>query len=194
MPYCQKCGKEVHESSQYCHYCGNNIAGNTASYTTNKSDNRNISDGDYIAFIGNNADKYIATFKKFNIAGVESFTPTWHWPAFFVSLWWMLYRKMYLWALAAFVISCIPYLGFIGMIVWGITGNYLYYKHVSSKIRALRDINPQGDLSTTLSQIGGVNKWVVAVAIVLTIIGIVVVIMSSLLSMIFLGSKETLYM
>ncbi|MCX8069258.1 MAG: hypothetical protein N2738_02005 [Thermodesulfovibrionales bacterium] len=194
MPYCQKCGRELHESSQYCHYCGINLGGNNTSYTPFHGNGRNISDGDYIAFVGNNADKYIANFKKFKIAGIENFTPTWHWPAFFVGFWWMLYRKMYLWALAAFIVACIPYLGFVGMIAWGVTGNYIYYKHVSSKIKALRDINPHGDLSTTLSQIGGVNKWVVVVAVVLTIIAMIIFLMSIILSMFFLGSKETFYM
>jgi len=192
MPYCQKCGRPLQEGVSYCNYCNLNNTDSSKNYY--QSDFKTISDQDYIAFIGNNAPKYIAKFKKFNITGIENFTPTWHWPAFFVGFWWMLYRKLYLWSLVAFIVSCIPYVGFVGMVVWGVSGNYIYYKHVSSKIKTLRDINTYGDISSTLSQIGGVNKWVVVVAIILTAIGILVILMTSLLSMIFYGSKETYYM
>ena len=51
-------------------------------------------EADLVAFIGDNAHKYISKFKKFNQGGTDSFTFTWHWPAFFFGPVWMWYRKI----------------------------------------------------------------------------------------------------
>jgi len=131
-----------------------------------------VTEKDFIDFIGPNADKYIEKFTKFNVGGVDQFSATWHWPAFFVTLFWMLYRKLYLWALLIFILSFIPIAGFILMIVYGVTGNYLYYKHAKKKIMELKIQQPSSDLSESLQQIGGVNQWVKTLVMVLVIIAI----------------------
>ena len=101
-----------------------------------------LSEEDFAHFIGKNADKYLLKFRKFNIDGVDKFSVTWHWPAFFFGFLWMLYRKLYLWALVAFAISVISILpsefGLLIVIVWGMTGNYIYYKHAKKKILELK--------------------------------------------------------
>ena len=93
-----------------------------------------ITKKEFIDFIGPNADKYIEKFRKFNVTGVDQFSFTWHWPAFFVTFFWMFYRKLYLWALLVFILTYIPIAGLILMIVYGLTGNYLYYRHAKKKI------------------------------------------------------------
>ncbi len=190
MPYCPNCGKEVTEGSRFCSHCGNSItpSGPWGLPPTNSI----VKEEDYIAFIGNNADKYLRKFNAFTVGGIENFALTWHWPAFFFGFWWMLYRKVYSWALLAFLIACIPYVGFAGMIAWGITGNYIYYRHATSKIRALRQMQPSANISVALSQIGGVNQWVVWVAVILTIVGIIMVIIFSIFSALF-ATKGTEY-
>src|SRR5262245_50330322 len=55
---------------------------------------------DYEAAIGPNSGYYLKYFEQFD-AG-ES-TASWHWPAFFVSSWWCLYRKMWLWGILILV-------------------------------------------------------------------------------------------
>ena len=137
MVYCSKCGKEVAEGSSFCSSCGWKV-GNTQDNIQNSAFSSAIRDEDFITFIGKNANAYITKFKKFNISGIDDFHPTWHWPAFFVPFFWLLYRKLYLWALLVFCLSVIPYVGFIVMIVLGITGNYLYYKHAKKRILALK--------------------------------------------------------
>jgi len=131
-----------------------------------------ITKKDFIDFIGPNADKYIEKFSKFNVAGVDNFSLTWHWPAFFVTFFWMLYRKLYLWALLVFILSYIPAVGLVLMIICGLTGNYLYYKHAKQKIMELKIQESSSDLSELLHQIGGVNQWVKTLAIVLVILAI----------------------
>ena len=100
-----------------------------------------ITEKDFIDFIGPNADKYIEKFSKFNVAGVDHFSLTWHWPSFIVAVFWMLYRKLYLWALLVFILSFIPIAGIV----------------------------PSSELSELLQQIGGVNRWVKTLALVLMI-------------------------
>ena len=73
----------------------------------------------------------------------------------------MLYRKIYLWALLAFLIALTP-IGFpLTMIAWGVTGNYLYFLHARKKIL---DHKSQQKISSAtappLNELGGVNRWV----------------------------------
>jgi len=55
---------------------------------------------DYEAAIGPNSGYYLKYFEQFD--GGES-KVSWHWPAFFVSSWWWLYRKMWLWGILTLV-------------------------------------------------------------------------------------------
>ena len=136
-----------------------------------------ITDKEYAAFIGKNADKYLGRFHKFNILGIDNFRPTWHWPAFFLGPFWMFYRKMYLWGLIALLVSLIPYVNFIAWIVTGTVGYYLYYRHVRQKIIELKSASSQGDISTAFSEVGGVHGWLLKVyygLLLIAFIGIIV--------------------
>jgi hypothetical protein len=143
-----------------------------------------VTEEDFAHFIGKKADKYLSKFRKFNVGGVDKFAVTWHWPAFFFGLFWMLYRKLYLWALLAFIldiiISSLPYyFAPLIMIVWGMTGNYIYYKHVKKKILKLKTDQSSFDLSlmaASLRKIGGVNRWVPYTPVIIIIAGICVAI------------------
>ena len=121
-------------------------------------------------FVGKNADYYKSNFRKFNIGGVETFAPTWNWAACLCNFWWMLYRKLYLWALIWFLLTLIPIFGFAFWIAAGISGNYLYYKHAANKIREAKSVQPANQLPAVLSELGGVNQWVITVGIVVTIV------------------------
>ena len=69
----------------------------------------------YKAILGpKNQDYYLRQFAKFDSDGKA--TATWHWPAFLVTFYWFLYRKMWLHALLYF------FLPYLLMIVLGIAG------------------------------------------------------------------------
>jgi len=69
----------------------------------------------YKAIVGpKNQDYYVRQFAKFDSSGKAG--ATWHWPAFFVTFYWFLYRKMWLAALLYFLF---PY---VLMLVLGIAG------------------------------------------------------------------------
>ncbi len=109
-------------------------------------------------------------FKKFNLGGTDVFALTWNWAAFWGGFGWMLYRKMYMWATIAFVLTLIPHLGLIAWIAVGAVANYLYYQHAKSKILEIKTMHPTVDISGYLSQVGGINKWVPIAAIIITIL------------------------
>ena len=95
---------------------------------------REVTEEEVSSFIGENAENYIQKFRRFNVDGVDKFSWTWHWPAFFFGFWWLLYRKLYVWALIAFLLLMIPYWFFLNSFVYGVIANYIYYKQVKKKI------------------------------------------------------------
>ncbi len=125
-----------------------------------------LTDGDYAAFVGKNADKYISKFKKFNRRGTDNFVATWHWPVFFAGFWWMLYRKLYLWALLYFVLLLIPCVDVVACIAFAITSNYIYYKHSKNKLLEIKQAQQSPRMQRDVAvRTGGVNSWVVTVMV-----------------------------
>ena len=85
-------------------------------------DNRlqvSVTEEEFAAFIRGKAQQYLLKFRKFSVGGNDRFAATWHWPAFLVGFWWLLYRKMYLWAFRLLLITdntvckcyCLDHLG-----------------------------------------------------------------------------------
>jgi len=161
---------EITQPSKFCPHCGHPLEIFTNASKTDPQLQVGVHDEDFIAFIGNNAGYYLHEFKKFNIAGRDSFSLTWNWPAFLAGFGWLLYRKMYVWALIAFVSMLIPYLGLVSWIAVGAIANYLYYQHAKRKILEVRELHQSVEISVVLSQIGGVNKWVPIAGTVFTIL------------------------
>lgn len=131
-------------------------------------------------FIGNNAAHYMQRFAKFTTGGAPGFVATWHWPAFLVPWLWFLYRKLYLWSLIAFITGFIPLVNLAGRIAWGLTANFIFYKHVQKKTNRIKEIvrhQPTIPLEQNLRRQGGVNSWVwgVSAAPVLGIIAAIAI-------------------
>lgn len=136
-----------------------------------------ITEKEFESFIGPNSERYLFQFRKFGMPGIDHFSFTWHWPAFFITFLWMLYRKLYLWALILFIIWLIPGFGLVLMIIFGLTGNYIYYRHAKAKIIDLKRQQPAADISASLTIIGGVNKWVKTLVIILAVITLIIIAM-----------------
>jgi len=129
-------------------------------------------DADLQIFIGKNADKYLKRFASFKKGTTDGFAVTWHWPAFFVPFWWLIYRKQYSLAAFAFVVSFIPFAGFLLMPVFGLTANYIYYKYSKKKLLEIRGIPSEMSRAVEIARTGGVNN----VALVLVpLIGVAIV-------------------
>ena len=73
-------------------------------------------------------------------------------------------------------VYCALLLLFLIKIIWGITGNYIYYKYSKKKIIDFKNKQPSlssSEVSRSLGKIGGVNKWVPSCAVILIIISFI---------------------
>lgn len=121
-----------------------------------------VTERDLVNFVGDNADRYLRKFKKFNVDGADKFAWTWHWPAFFFGFWWLLYRKLYAWAVLAFLLVFFPYWLLVSSFVYGAIGNYLYFKHAKNKIIKYKTAKAPVDphkAAIALRRIGGGSGW-----------------------------------
>jgi Tfp pilus assembly protein PilE len=169
MANCTECGGETRAGESFCRQCGARLDAAAASPGAATS----VTENDLTLFVGKNTDKYLGAFHKFTSNGEDSFAATWHWPAFFFSFWWLLYRKMYVWMLVFLLLGCIPFAGLLAMIGFGISANYLYYKHAKKKIAALKvQTSSEADRAAAMARAGGVNN----VAIVLVPLVLVAVV------------------
>ena len=101
--------------------------------------------------------------------GEGGFAFTWHWPAFFFGFWWLLYRKLYVWALVELALWLVPHLALPARFIWGAAANYLYYLQAKRKINVFRNRSAPGLPAITLAEIGGVNRWVWILAVLLAL-------------------------
>jgi Tfp pilus assembly protein PilE len=105
--FCPKCGNSNDDSAKFCSGCGNMLpqAVKDAPPQTEVDGSRNL-DEFHKAIIGpKNQGYYLSHFSRFDSNG--KIGASWHWPAFFVTFYWFLYRKMWLNALIYFLL---PYL------------------------------------------------------------------------------------
>jgi len=141
-----------------------------------------VTEDEFAAFIRAKAQKYLLKFRKFSVDRIDRFSPTWHWPAFLVGFWWLLYRKMYLWAFVYFILLFIPYANVAAWITLAVSGNYFYYRYAKGKILTVKTLQPSGDILKTLSELGGVNKWVPVVGIIVSIAAFFMFVLGLILS------------
>jgi Tfp pilus assembly protein PilE len=172
--FCTQCGNANDGAAKFCLSCGAAMQGVVHDATSMPSPSPAISRSGqsgnaipeeefYSAVIGpKNQDYYLRQFARFDEAGKPGIT--WHWPALFVTFYWLLYRKMWL---NAFLYFVAPYaimipVGFVAAIA-GIPGrgdsilavgnllflgavfllpplyaNALYYRHCRKKIAEVR--------------------------------------------------------
>ncbi len=168
MALCAKCGRKVQGGEVFCRHCGARVLPQQADPSGSVSAGK-LNDEDYALFIGKNSGKYLKKFKEFSRTGEDSFAATWNWPAFFVPFFWLLYRKLYLWALACFIAGLIPYVGFAAMVSFGISANYLYYRHVKKKLLDVKTAQPVSDVhrAAAIARAGGVNSLAIIIPLVM---------------------------
>jgi hypothetical protein len=147
----------------------------------------------FALFISHNSKYYLKEFERFNIDGVDRYRLTWNWAACLFTFIWMASRKMYSWALLVFVITCffagivhpiwlvnyavhifisseVPvleiFLNNLLMVLCGLSGNYIYYRHAKKKILNLvnQELTDSHDIAAYLEKEGGLNPWVVIIA------------------------------
>ncbi len=163
---CPRCG-QTQAKGQECIQCGiifnkleetSGPAGAAADAPSPKSTFQD----DLYAFIDRNQRRYMHKFARFREAG-DDFSMTWNWATFFLGAWWLLYRKLYLWALIVIVVGFVPIVNVLAHIALSICGNYIYYRHARKKIREIRAEDLTGNIEGRLSKAGGVS-WIPPIA------------------------------
>jgi len=94
------------------------------------------------AFVQKNADYYLAKWEAMARSGSKV---SWNWPAFFFGVFWMGYRKMYLYAAIVVVLSLLSDLPKVGplvtLVLWfGVAAfaNYIYGTFTYNKLTELK--------------------------------------------------------
>lgn len=108
--FCPKCGKQNDDAATFCIVCGDPLPLPAQDISKHQAQAGGPANPDayYKAVIGpKNLGYYLDHFTRFDNEGKAG--ATWNWPAFFVTFYWMLYRKMWL---NAFLYFLLPYLFF----------------------------------------------------------------------------------
>jgi len=120
------------------------------------------------AFVGPNADQYQKMIKIIKVSDKSSFSKTlgWIWGAFFFPLAWLMYRK--LWLYAVFVVGIIVLITLfapnesnfayiLGAIV-AAQGKYMYVRHAKSRVQSIAADAPSPEEALKkISSAGGVS-------------------------------------
>lgn len=151
----------------------------------------------YRAVVGpRNQDYYANRFARFDALGTSA--PTWHWPAFFVTFYWLLYRKMWVNALLYFIS---PYVvlflagilaavagdggGAVILVIDGVFlavlftvvpmyANALYYRHCKQVIARTNASSP--NVQRALGELSGKGGTSNIVLIIVAVLGFVFVV------------------
>lgn len=182
--YCDKCGAKSISGSYFCSNCGGEITSGL-----NKSNSELNNTEFYEVFLGqNNQDYYLKHFSNFDKNGKVGVT--WHWPAFFITFYWLLYRKMWLNSFLYFIlpyILALPlaiiaaligdngigialiYMVYLAIIFFlpPMYANALYYKHSKKIIQATKQsTNDRQRQFGVLSAKGGTGSAVLVVVLI----------------------------
>jgi hypothetical protein len=137
--------------------------------------------GDVEAFVGRNAEVYRAKWTKIAEkarASGSAWQVTWHWPAFFAGVFWMVYRRMYGYAgllfllIAAWVVVDLATganssAASIGLqVVVGMFANALYLRRFQDALGEAGRAAGPAERETILRSAGGTSPGAVVVAIV----------------------------
>ncbi len=176
--FCRYCGSLIKKGSTICQSCGNKLdvpsmvnakdeISEGPEYVSNTGTNLNQEDLFRLFVGGKKEDYYLHKWSK----GDRS----WNWAAFFLSIFWLGYRKMYkplfmmftifLMMDIVFILSGIDSTSFnnaIGIVVsitLGAWGNYLYRRHAVKNINLLTENNMSHEELQRVIELRGGSSW-----------------------------------
>jgi len=179
--FCAYCGKDIGDKDMFCNNCGKPTVyySSTHSATATAQQREN---GEYqrstVGFetqpaydhdelveqlVGVKTEYYMPKFLDMQYNNKKA---SWNWCSFFVPVYWLLYRKMYMYAgiylILSFVLSFMGGLGIVMQIVLGLFGNYIYMTNIYSLASQARALT-EADKKSFIAKKGGVSKTAVII-------------------------------
>ncbi|SHI58415.1 Protein of unknown function [Clostridium cavendishii DSM 21758] len=138
---------------------------------------------EYYSFVGDKEANYFYwNFKSINNGNKI----TWNWGAFLFGPIWLINRKIYLPSILIFLLEitfdiCVfTYTSLLIRIVFGLYGNYIYYQHVNKKMAEVKNMDVHASKEhNKLSQVGGTNKIMATLFLIIFIMVIFILINKS---------------
>ena len=186
--HCPQCATPNPEVGHFCTHCGHSLTEPTPDEVTREN---------FRAILGpKNQEYYLQRFEEYEANGKT--TIGWHWPAFFITFYWLLYRKMWLAALLYFILPyvCTSLLGLVSSLL-GASGapmmgigyllyilailllppmfaNTLYYRHCQGKIRKAEALHSERQRQLGyLSAKGGTSSIILFVVLIVGFIAVI---------------------
>ena len=210
--FCKRCGSPGSEGAVFCSKCGAQLGGARAAAIDLSS--RPMASGTVAkhkpapsvapdfdeealgAFIGpGKRDWYLKRFAQRSRDGASL---GWHWPALFVALYWLIYRRMWLYCLL-YILMPFPVgfaLGFVGTmvglkmsliqvlivaVIWitpPLLATNLYWWHAQKQVRKVKArTEDRYEQLAMLSNRGGTRAWVMWLVLVVTGVGLLAAVM-----------------
>lgn len=164
--FCTYCGEKVPDSTVICPICGHIIETTNSNYNYNDYLSEHLTLDDLKRFVGlEKLHFYLSKWEPY-MDDEKSISPTWNWPAFLFTFFWLAFRKMYLFLFLYYIITfAILYispveieslLSFCFYIFMGMYGNKLYFIHCKSKIKKIKaSSSNQEEILSTIENKGG---------------------------------------
>lgn len=161
--YCKQCGEAASEYAKFCENCGASLGAmvevneepeiveaevvdvvieRPRGYESPAADAREVRE----RLVGVKQEYYLPRFEK--MENLNSFT-SWNWAACLFSTGWMMYRKMYVFGIAMWVVSNIVtaldsgILNLVLCVASGLLGNYLYMKDINNRTEKAMNMQPE---------------------------------------------------
>lgn len=194
--FCSQCGTENVASARFCGKCGAGLPGadeDRPMGTTSASPSGGEADAQefYEAAVGfKNAGFYLPKFAGFDATGGGV---SWNWPAFFISFYWLLYRKMWGWSALYFLLP-IP----VGMgiyfatlesdaagavlngiwlvalfIVFPMYANRIYHRHIEKKILKAKQYTTERDKQLLVVAASGGTSGVALIFVLVFVVAFI---------------------
>lgn len=170
--FCAKCGTSVSATSAFCATCGNAIAPliNAKPLAAQVAQNARAVNAEAIeTFVGKNYEYFQ---RQWDLSDRTNNNFRWNWAAFFAGIFWLAYRKMYLYATIGAGLAIVTVLGGVyfnssnalsnasGLTfaaITGLLGNGLYKRHTAIKIKEIYSLTTPERIQVELIRQGGTS-------------------------------------
>ncbi len=180
--YCSQCGAKLPETARFCPSCGRAVsidvmsnnelasAAQVSSHVLNTKGQLQESD-ELFRFVGEKFEYYR---KKWEISDAPEKKISWNWAAFFLSIFWMGYRKMYgyvlivnaMYLLVDLIFFLLPNsshannsIGIAINVVCGLWGNSMYYVFAKKRISTIKSAVKDETARYAALQKAGGTSW-----------------------------------